>query len=864
LDGYIYKFAVGEYPPNQQTHVITEENYMQVGQRRVPSGQGYFYKYRGYVSFSTGSIPIEAYIMSARLLLKIASMVAPDPNFELRVMGGSQPIYGNSLDASDWNAGNSIIATWNTANYPGKDHYISIPIAASQINRNGRTQFRLVSNRDVQNTYPSLTEAITFYSGDSLGNEPILEVILDWRQEKPASTVTIDERVDTATVSSDGTSGVGLGVEVAHYLVQPDYNDIAWLRLVATANTRENLDYQPPWRTNYAWVELVDYIEVTGSGDDWIQEVDLDDVPGYGFDFLRFYGLPGSGEYESIGVSSNGFITFDPDAAADKYYGRSIPDPEGPDCFAAPFWTDLRPTLGGSIKIGFATYLEGSFWIDSLVVTWDGVPNKYGVPQTFQVGIGHWLSLTAGFRPAPVWFQLKDITFDDYVTIGIESPHGAKGHEINPGTVSSETAILFPEYESSVPDYRYAFITALNITVVKNGENSIINFIEDSDSIRGVNVQWIDEEPDPQVQFANAMFGKTALLIGGSLVGLAFGPVAGLMFGAIPIAYMAYEYAASQMSQAEPEDWVDHGEVNYGRVEVRERPPPWPFYPATYSDAWFGINVFWEMPDPFQDSSIEIFATLEYFTCGPTGAGRVDKKVTTDPVILTFAARDPVLSISSTTGGTTSPSLGIYSYSYGSPATVTASVYSYYVFDYWNLDGETVYGNPITVTMDSDHDLRAHFRYTGGGGGCPMLSVWDGSDYVNEGLLDIHNPDGIDVVTTHYLATTPKRDHVWYSMRLTEHPQTISHIDQVKLYATFEDGKMIRLPLIWAQHSEGGNALPYLLLSDERKIDLLGADHNGGMSQTIDLRFWAPRYLDRLNVTGYIFQIEGHNRIMKY
>lgn len=79
------------------------------------------------------------------------------------------------------------------------------------------------------------------------------------------------------------------------------------------------------------------------------------------------------------------------------------------------------------------------------------------------------------------------------------------------------------------------------------------------------------------------------------------------------------------------------------------------------------------------------------------------------------------LSISAGSGGTTDPVPGSYSYACGSTVTVTASANSGqgYTFDYWVLDGATVSGNPnpITVTMNSCHTLKAYFKYTGGGGG---------------------------------------------------------------------------------------------------------------------------------------------------
>ncbi|MCL6579465.1 MAG: pre-peptidase C-terminal domain-containing protein, partial [Candidatus Bathyarchaeota archaeon] len=151
--------------------------------------------------------------------------------------------------------------------------------------------------------------------------------------------------------------------------------------------------------------------------------------------------------------------------------------------------------------------------------------------------------------------------------------------------------------------------------------------------------------------------------------------------------------------------------------------------------------------------------------------------------------------------------------------------------------------------------------YWPGGGGCPILYVYNGTEYICESLLDIHNPDGIDVVYNHTLVTMPQRVDGAYLFRLVEHPQTISHIDQVKLYAILEDKTLIRLPLIWAWHSEDGNVLPQLLFSDDWKTDTLGANWNNGTSQSIDLKFAALN--PNMPIIGFIFQIEGNNIIVK-
>lgn len=175
---------------------------------------------------------------------------------------------------------------------------------------------------------------------------------------------------------------------------------------------------------------------------------------------------------------------------------------------------------------------------------------------------------------------------------------------------------------------------------------------------------------------------------------------------------------------------------------------------------------------------------------------------------------------------------------------------------YWRIliyiyTGEGQYSFYVSVTTPGG----------GGGGGCPILHVYDGDEYVSEGLLDIHNPDGVDVVTDHTLITTPEEVQAAYLLRLTEHPKTISHIDQVKLFAILQDKTLKELQLISAYHSEYGNVLPKLLFSDEIKAETLGADHNNGVSQSIDLKFKTPA--PNIEIVGFIFEIEGNNALIK-
>lgn len=67
------------------------------------------------------------------------------------------------------------------------------------------------------------------------------------------------------------------------------------------------------------------------------------------------------------------------------------------------------------------------------------------------------------------------------------------------------------------------------------------------------------------------------------------------------------------------------------------------------------------------------------------------------------------LFISSSAGGSTSPTSGEYQYPENASVNVQATPQSGYYFDHWDLDGITYTSNPITVLMNKDHSIVAYF-----------------------------------------------------------------------------------------------------------------------------------------------------------
>jgi hypothetical protein len=164
------------------------------------------------------------------------------------------------------------------------------------------------------------------------------------------------------------------------------------------------------------------------------------------------------------------------------------------------------------------------------------------------------------------------------------------------------------------------------------------------------------------------------------------------------------------------------------------------------------------------------------------------------------------------------------------------------LYNGYNFDGHV---GRIRVYGDGNLHISKHVPL-----GCPILYVYDGLNYVCEGLLNIHNPDGIDITCNHVLTTKPQLVKNVYLLRLIEHPKTHSRIDQVKLYAVLEDRVIVPLQLTSAISSQKGNVLQELLVSDNEVVD-------NAPNDVIDLKF---RSLPKnAKVTCFIFQVEGCN-----
>ncbi|PWJ43368.1 Ig-like domain-containing protein [Sediminitomix flava] len=131
-------------------------------------------------------------------------------------------------------------------------------------------------------------------------------------------------------------------------------------------------------------------------------------------------------------VSSNGYLTFDPNGA-NLPVNQQIPDVRTPNSIVAPLWKDLNPEAGGSVH-----YLIGE---DVLYVQYTDVPSFAGDGEyTFQV------MLTRGGN---MLFQYEKVEGNAYnVSVGAENYDGSQGIQVAFNTYYIEEGLAVAIYAS--------------------------------------------------------------------------------------------------------------------------------------------------------------------------------------------------------------------------------------------------------------------------------------------------------------------------------------------------------------------------------------------------------------------------------
>jgi hypothetical protein len=690
--------------------------------------------------------------------------------------------------------------------------------------------------------------------------------------EKPATTFVIEQRRDNATTNNEAT--VGVGVHIWEYEENnPNRGDNVELRIVGSANSRQILSY---WvhEDAYNWHEQLYEPHELYLGDSEVCKINLEYL-------VRFYGGPGSGEYDAIWVCSNGWISFY-DANQSQPLPSSIifiPYKYQANAVVAPFSRDLKPNWGGSIICGYvfhpSDYLLNDCWC--LCVSWENVPDKYGNPQSFQVLIEQQPQpLQTLPRQSYIWFQYKDITLNTATTVGIEDQQGAKHTVYDYENLQNQTALMFQVASTT------AYIRSISLRLIENEDSADTDIMPHEEWIRGYNVELEYQTPQPDLtkRFVMALAGAAALCL----------PAGGLLFSTALLAVDLVDMAATSMEIAK---LIDSDWNTYATAQARSG------YQGV-TDAWFGIGAFWKFSDNNDvDHSLKIEVELKYYKVlsyyGDIIADNLSCKTSVDLKMITDDHNNSFDEARDNAAFET----GEYAMLYLGSSDQD---------DYFRIHAEV--GQRITVVMrppndpnlcadfdlflyDKDEILRANSttrevgvpegiwydasEYTGDwfikvhwhagqgfyslsieicfpGGGCPTLFAWNGSDYVDYGVINIHDLEN-DVVREVPISTEDV-GIVGYKakFRLREGWEGLNYshslIDQVKLYAVNSYGKRHLCPLIKAEHSERGNVLLQLIFSDDYRIDMY-------LMQTIDLTFIMPYPTE--TIQNFTFIIEGHN-----
>jgi len=137
--------------------------------------------------------------------------------------------------------------------------------------------------------------------------------------------------------------------------------------------------------------------------------------------------------------------------------------------------------------------------------------------------------------------------------------------------------------------------------------------------------------------------------------------------------------------------------------------------PTFYVDGQsHGTGTFRKITDVYTFDVTDIPGYIfSHFSYKGTNYGRpANIQIASDGVLTAHYNAAPTqysLTISAVSGGTTNPSPGTYWYNEGTNVQVTAIEYTNYDFSHWLFNGYTYYQNPITVNMNSNHNLQAIF-----------------------------------------------------------------------------------------------------------------------------------------------------------
>ena len=179
--------------------------------------------------------------------------------------------------------------------------------------------------------------------------------------------------------------------------------------------------------------------------------------------------------YTRIGIVSDGYAVVGGGTGADvDFVNQHFPDPTQPNNVLAPFWTDLNPTFGGTVRVG--TLTDGSdTWI---VIDWEGV-REFSQPRTASFEI--WIGVDGDANPA------EDISYaygtiqgngdGGFLTVGVENAFGNRGQNVyadGVGTLPSNGTQLRVSSTPALPGAQ----KVITFSAKAQSKASVVNYVE--------------------------------------------------------------------------------------------------------------------------------------------------------------------------------------------------------------------------------------------------------------------------------------------------------------------------------------------------------------------------------------------------
>ncbi len=454
---------------------------------------------------------------------------------------------------------------------------------------------------------------------------------LAWNLERPADEINIRKRTENSCTNCE--AAVGLGVYIDDYNV--DGSDYVNLNVSMTANSRVGITY------SYNWYSL-DWIDETqlhyknsyaGVGDDWGTWVNFPPDASGGPSIFRFYGGPGSAEYDKVWICSNGFIAFDDSNLTTPTPPYNIPYNEKPNALIAALWTDLKVDNNAEIITGQHVSPICNYYF---VIIWKNVLHKSsGERLTFQIVLEdapEYYPADRRYAQSNIWISYKSVSaINTHFAVGIEDQQGEKGT----GWLYAGSQLQsFNGY--TLQFYRYAssyFLKSLTLTFEDTNPNTEFDIDEDFKRRRGYHIENIPGEtgePDTAYRFIEALTGTATLLI--DAISLVANPpawvaAAGFMISAT---FVTLDLASL----------LAYNQYSHRQIEVLDRDDSIKQTASatalTYDyvvDASLSIEVQWILMTPrTEHHKLTITAKLEYYEYTVTGE-TIEKTITTSVLL---------------------------------------------------------------------------------------------------------------------------------------------------------------------------------------------------------------------------------------